>query len=59
MISDDVLLLSSEEERDLIIGSLTESGNWMEEDGYFAETKVCTCTHVCISVVIQYQITDF
>ncbi len=40
MSSDNMLTMSSEEERDSIISALNEAGDWMDEYGYSADTKV-------------------
>ena len=40
MYSDLVMSVSTEEQREAILSALTEAGDWMEDEGYFAETKV-------------------
>ena len=38
--SDEVIAMSTEEQRDTIQAALREEYNWFEEEGYSAETKV-------------------
>ena len=40
MYSDSVVAVSTEDQRGVILAALTEAGDWMEEEGYGAETKV-------------------
>ncbi len=46
MYSDAVMEVSTEEQREVITTALNEVGDWMEDDGYIADTKVCVC--VCV-----------
>ncbi len=39
MHSDYVIAVSTEEQREAILASLREASDWLEEDGYAAETK--------------------
>ena len=41
MYSDAVVAVSTEEQREEITAALSEAADWLEEDGYTAETKVC------------------
>ena len=40
MYSEGVVAVTTAEQRETILAALTEAGNWMEDDGYFAETSV-------------------
>lgn len=40
MYSEAVVTVTTAEQREVILGALTEAGNWLEEDGYHAETSV-------------------
>ena len=40
MYSDAVVTVSIEEQRETVLSVLNEAGDWLEDDGYIAETKV-------------------
>ena len=40
MYSEPVVAVTTAEQRETILAALTEAGNWLEDDGYFAETSV-------------------
>ena len=40
MYSEPVVAVTTPEQRETILAALTEAGNWLEDDGYFAETSV-------------------
>lgn len=40
MFSEEVVGVSTTEQRGVITTALTEAGDWLEEDGYIAGTKV-------------------
>lgn len=40
MYSDIVVTVSTEEQREVILAALNEVGEWMEDEGYSADTKV-------------------
>ena len=40
MYSEAVVAVTTAEQRETILAALTEAGNWLEEDGYHAETSV-------------------
>lgn len=42
MYSEAVVAVTTPEQRETILAALTEAGNWLEDDGYFAETSVST-----------------
>lgn len=42
MYSEDVQAVSTEDQREVITTALSEAADWLEEDGYIAETKVRT-----------------
>ena len=46
MYSEAVVTVTTAEQRETILGALTEAGNWLEEDGYHAETSVRIDIHV-------------
>lgn len=41
MYSEAVVNVSTEEQREVILAALTQAGDWLEDEGYFAETQVC------------------
>ena len=40
MYSEAVVAVTTAEQRETILAVLTEAGNWLEDDGYIAETSV-------------------
>lgn len=40
MYSEAVVAVTNAEQRETILAALTEAGDWMEDEGYFAETSV-------------------
>ena len=40
MYSEVVVSMSTEEQREVVLTSLNEVGDWLEDDGYVSETKV-------------------
>ena len=40
MYSEAVVAVTTAEQREVIIGALTDAGDWLEDEGYFAETSV-------------------
>ena len=40
MYSEAVVAVTTAEQREVILGALTEAGDWLEDEGYFAETSV-------------------
>ena len=40
MYSEAVVTVTTAEQRETILAALTDAGNWLEDDGYFAETSV-------------------
>ena len=58
MYSDLVISVSTEEQREVILSALNEAGDWMEDDGYFAETKVRVwgCGGVSVWSVFSIQL---
>ena len=40
MYSEGVVAVTNAEQREAILAALTEAGDWLEDDGYFAETSV-------------------
>ena len=40
MYSEVVVEVSTEEQREVIVTALNEVGDWLEDEGYIAETKV-------------------
>lgn len=40
MMTDAVIMASTEEQRETILSVLREAGEWLEDEGYIAETKV-------------------
>ena len=48
MYSEVVESVSTEEQREVIVAALTEAGDWMEDDGYIAETKVGGVTYIAL-----------
>ncbi len=54
MNSERVLAVSTDEQREVITTALSEAANWLEDEGYIADTKVLhssrelvSCTQVC------------
>ena len=47
MYSDAVIAVSTEDQRKVILDALREAVDWMDEDGYAAETKVGTLGWIC------------
>ena len=46
MYSEAVMGVSTEEQREVILTALNEAADWLEDEGYIAETKVRTCEFV-------------
>ena len=45
MYSEVVVAVTTAEQRETILAALTDAGNWLEEDGYIAETSVSQLGH--------------
>ena len=41
MYSELVMEVSTEEQREVILTALNEAGDWLEDEGYLSDTKVC------------------
>ncbi len=47
MYDDSVVVaVSTAEQREVVLTVLSEAGEWMEDEGYLADTKVCV-VYVC------------
>ena len=40
MYSEPVVAVTTEEQREEVLVALTEASNWLDDEGYMAETKV-------------------
>lgn len=49
MYSEAVMGVSTEDQREVIITALSEAADWLEDEGYIAETKV---TSVAVETVM-------
>ena len=49
MYSEAVVTVTTAEQRETILAALTDAGNWLEDDGYFAETSVSLYLPQCSS----------
>lgn len=53
MYSEAVVAVTTAEQRETILAALTDAGNWLEEDGYSAETSVRQSVN-CMSIDVHF-----
>ena len=65
MYSDAVSSVSTEDQREVIVNALNEASEWLEDEGYIADTKVrelvrlggSVCNGVCVNFCARTRVT--